>query len=223
MRDVPLALASAYHHARRVLGALVRLLVAIALAIGLGPICFDVLHWAARGLRWPPPDAAATVAGAGLGLMFMLWRKPNWFIHTAVHELCHLIVCLLVFVRPTGISVTDGRGGAVEHIETGPIRSTLIQIAPYTLPLLLIPALITRHFIVTGPDPWRHVLSAVVAFLWVTHLQALYHNIRINISGDQADLVKVGRPLSFVLIALSLLLVSAWTVRALYTGMPSGY
>ncbi len=51
----------------------------------------------------------------------------------------HLIVCLLVFIRPTGISVTDGRGGAFEHVETGPIRSTLIQIAPYTLPLLLTP------------------------------------------------------------------------------------
>lgn len=223
MGDVPLAFASAFHHARRVLGTLVRLLVAIALAVGLGPICFDVLHWAARGLRWPPPDAAATVGGAALGVLFILWRKPNWFIHTAVHELCHLTVCLLVFVRPTGISVTDGRGGAVEHIETGPIRSTLIQIAPYTVPFLLAPVLISRQFIITEPDPWRHVLSAAAAFLCVHHLQALYHNIRINLSGDQADLVKVGRPLSFVLIALSLLLVSAWAIRALWTGAPSGF
>jgi hypothetical protein len=223
VRDVSLALASPSHDARRVLGALVRLLIAIALAIGLGPICFDVLHWAARGLVWPLPDAAATVGGGGLGLLFMLWRKPNWFIHTAVHELCHLIMCLVVFVRPVGISVTDGRGGAVEHIETGPIRSTLIQIAPYTLPLLMAPVLITRQFIITAPDPWRHLLSALVAFLWVTHLQALYHNIRLNVSGDQADLVKVGRPLSFVLIALSLLLISAWTLRVLWTGSPSGY
>lgn len=205
------------------LGALVRLLVAIALAAALGPICFDVLHWAARHLRWPPPDAAATIGGAGLGVLFILWRRPNWFIHTAVHELCHLVVCLLVFVRPTGISVTDGRGGAVEHIETGPVRSTLIQIAPYTLPLLLTPVLVVRHFIITDPEPWRHVLSGLAAFLYVTHLQALYHNIRINISGEQADLVKVGRPLSFVLIALAMMLVSAWVLRALSTGMPSGY
>lgn len=223
MSDAHLAARPALHHARRVLGTLVRLLVAAALAVGLGPICFDVLHWASRDLRWPPPDAAATVGGAALGLLFLLWRKPNWFIHTAVHELCHLIVCLLVFVRPTGISITDGRGGAVEHLETGPIRSTLIQIAPYTLPLLLAPVLITRHFIITDPDPWRQVLSGAAAFLAVTHLQALYHNIRINISGDQADLVKVGRPLSFVLIALVLMLVSAWVIRALWTGSASGF
>lgn len=205
------------------LGALVRLLVAIALAAGLGPICFDVLHWVARGLRWPPPDVAATAGGAALGLLFILWRKPNWFIHTGVHELCHLIMCLLVFVRPTAIAVTDGRGGAVEHIETDPVRATLIQIAPYTVPLLLLPALATRHFIITAPGPWRHALSAAVAFLFVHHLQALYHNIRLNVSGDQADLVKVGRPLSFVLIALFQMLVSAWVLRALWTGLESGW
>ena len=204
-------------------GSIVRLLVAIALGAGLGPICFDLLHWSARVVRWPLPDTAATLGGAAAGLLFIFWRKPNWFIHTAVHELCHLIVCLLVFVRPTGISVTDGRGGAVEHIETGPIRSTLIQIAPYTLPLMLLPVLVTRHFIIIDPQPWRHALSAAMAFLAITHLQALYHNIRINLSGEQADLVKVGRPLAFVLIALAMMLVAAWTIRALWTGVGSGY
>jgi hypothetical protein len=204
-------------------GSLVRLLVAIALAAGLGPICFDLLHWAARVVRWPLPDTAATLGGAAAGLLFIFWHKPNWFIHTAVHELCHLILCLLVFVRPTGISVTDGRGGAVEHIETGPIRSTLIQIAPYTLPLLLLPVLVTRQFIIIDPQPWRHVLSAAAAFLAIHHLQALYHNIRINLSGEQADLVKIGRPLAFVLIALAMMLVAAWTIRVLWTGASSGY
>lgn len=205
------------------IGPIVRLLVAAALAAALGPICFDVLQWAARVVRWPLPDTVASIAGAAVGLLFLFWRKPNWFIHTAVHELCHLVVCLLVFVRPTGITVTDGRGGAVEHIETDPIRSTLIQIAPYTLPLLLIPVLIVRQFIIIAPGSWRHALSAAVAFLAITHLQALYHNVRINLSGDQADLVKVGRPLSFVLIALVMMLVAAWTIRVLWGGLPSGF
>ena len=64
--------------------------------------------------------------------------------------------------------------------------------------------------------------SAAVAFLAITHLQSLYHNVRINLSGDQADLVKVGRPLSFVLIALVMMLVAAWTIRVLWSGLPSG-
>ncbi len=199
------------------------MLVAVALAAALGPICFDVLQWAAKVVVWPLPDSVASIAGAAVGLLFLFWRKPNGFVHTAVHELCHFITCLLVFVRPTGISITDGRGGAVEHIETDPIRSTLIQIAPYTLPLLLTPVLIVRQFIVIEPGPWRHALSAAVAFFAITHLQALYHNIRINISGEQADLVKVGRPLSFVLIALALMLVAAWTIRVLWGGLPSGF
>ncbi len=205
------------------IGSVVRLLVALALGAGLGPICFDLLQWSARVIRWPLPDTAATIGGAAAGLLFILWKKPNAFIHTAIHELCHLVICLIVFVRPTGISVTDGRGGAVEHVETGPLRSVLIQIAPYTLPLMMFPFLVTRHFIVTTPDPWRQVLSGAVAFLAITHLQSLYHNIRINLSGEQADLVKVGRPLSFVLIALSMMLVAAWTIRCLWTGLPSGY
>ena len=204
------------------LGPIARLLVAVALGAGLGPICVDVLQWSARVVRWPLPDIAATLGGAAIGLLFLFWRKPNWFIHTAVHELCHLVLCLLVFVRPTGITVTDGRGGTVEHIETDAVRSTLIQIAPYTLPLLLIPVLVVRHFIITDPGPWRQVLSGAVAFFAITHLQALYHNIRINLSGDQADLVKVGRPLAFVLIALALMLVVAWIIRALWSGVPSG-
>lgn len=222
MRDARLATRAAFHHARRVLGAFVRLLVAIALATGLGPICFDVLHWAARPLHRAPPDAIATSAGVIVGLLFILWRKPNWFIHTAVHELCHLVVCLLVFVRPAGITVTDGRGGAVEHIETDAVRATLIQIAPYTLPLLLIPILVTRQFIIVDPEPWRQVLSAATAFFYITHVQALYHNIRLNLTGDQADLVKVGRPLSFVIIALAMMLVSAWTIRVLWGGVVAG-
>jgi len=221
-RAVRLPEPAAPHHQTAMLGTIVRLLVAIALAAGLGPICLDVLEWAAKIVRWPPPDAVATVGGAAVGLLFIFWRRPNAFVHTAVHELCHLLVCLLVLVRPTGISVTNGRGGAVEHVETDPIRSTLIQIAPYTVPLLLVPVLVVRHFVIIAPDPWRHALSAAVAFFFVTHLQSLYHNVRINISGDQADLVKVGRPLSFVLIALVLMLVSAWTIRALWTGAASG-
>ncbi len=205
------------------IGTIARLLVAIALAAGLGPICFDVVQWAGRSIRWPLPDAIATIGGAAIGVLFLFWRRPNAFIHTAVHEFCHLIVCLVVFVRPTGITVTDGRGGAVEHLETDPVRSTLIQIAPYTLPLLLIPVLILRQFVITGPEPWRHALSAAAAFLFITHLQSLYHNVRINLSGDQADLVKVGRPLAFVLIVLVLMLVSAWTIRVLWGGAASGY
>lgn len=210
------------HSITPVVGTIVRLLVALALAAGAGPILWDVLLWSTRGVRWPPPDAIATLGGAGAGLLFVLWRAPNWFIHTALHELCHFGMCLLVWVRPTGIQITDGRGGAVEHVETDPIRSTLIQIAPYTIAPLLVPALVVRHLVITEPGPWRHALSAAVAFLAVTHLQGLYHNIRINISGDQSDLVKVGRPLAFVLIAMTLMGLAAWTLRALWTGFGSG-
>lgn len=206
------------------IGPIVRLLVAVALGAGLGPICFLLLQWSARVIRWPLPDTVATIAGAVLGCAFVFWRRPNWFIHTWIHEHCHLLVYVLLHGRtPTGLVVRDGKGGAVEHVDTGPIRSVLVQIAPYTLPLLLVPVLAARHLLAGTPDGWRHVLSGAAAFLVITHVQSLYHNIRINVSGDQSDLVKVGRPLSFVLIAMAMMLMAAWTVRALWSGPASGY
>jgi hypothetical protein len=209
--------------AAAVVATLVRLLIAIALAIGALPLAWVVLEWALRHARWPLPDTVATLGGGALGLAWMLWRKPNWFWHTAVHELCHLVTCWLLWVKVSGISISDGKGGAVEHVETDPLRSTLIAIAPYTLPLVLLPALVARHWFVTDPGPWRTALSALCAFLFATHLHGLFHNVRINITGDQADLVKVGRPLSLVLIALVLVLVTAWGLRALSLGADSGF
>lgn len=207
-----------------VASALVRLLVAMALAAGLGPICFDVLHWVGRSLHRLPADVLASAGGAVIGAVFVCWRRPNWFIHTWIHEHSHLFVYVLLHGRtPRGLQVSDGRGGAIEHVETDPVRGTLVQIAPYTLPLLLLPVLVVRSLFVTEPGPWRHVLSALVAFAFIHHLQALFHNIRLNWRGEDADLVKVGRPLAFVLIAIALMLLSAWVLRALWHGFPSGW
>jgi len=205
------------------IGSIVRLLVAVALGAALGPICFDILQWAARVVRWPLPDTVSTIAGSVLGVAFACWRRPSWFAHTWVHEHAHVVVYVALHLRwPSGLYVSDGKGGEVEHFETDAVRSVLVRIAPYTLPLLLTPVLLVRHFAVTEPGPWRHVFSGLAAFLIIHHVQALYHNVRINISGDQSDLVKVGRPLSFVLIALAMLLLAAWTIRALWSGLPSG-
>lgn len=206
------------------LNAIVRFLIAVGLAAGCGPFCWQLLAWAARGLPWPLPDTAATLGGAALGLLLAFWSRPNWFFHTWLHEHAHLIVYVLLHWRtPTGLQVTDGRGGALEHLETDPFRATLVQIAPYTLPLLLLPALALRHYAVVEPGVPRHIISGLVGFLFLHHLQGLYHNVRINWKGSQADLVKVGRPLSFVLIVLVLMLVTAWTLRALSVGAPSGW
>ncbi|MCS6970750.1 MAG: hypothetical protein RMM29_07045 [Planctomycetota bacterium] len=206
------------------LRVIVRFLIAVALAAGLGPLCWLVLEWAARGLAWPLPDTIATLGGAALGLLLALWRRPNWFFHTWLHEHAHLIVYVLLHWRtPTGLRVTDGRGGALEHFETDAVRATLVQIAPYTLPLLLLPVLALRHYGVVEPGPARQVMSALVGFLFLHHLQGLFYNVRINCTGDQADLVKVGRPLAFVLIVLALMLVTAWTLRVVMIGSPSGW
>lgn len=198
------------------LGPAIRLLAAAGLAVAALPSCWELLRRSWLALPWPPSDALPLAVGAAAGILVVLWRRPNWLIHTIIHELCHVVACILLLVGfyPLSFRASNGRGGSVEHARTDPVRGTLIQIAPYTLPLLLAPALLVRQFIPL-PAPWPEALGAAIAFLYAHHLQALYHNVRLNISGDQADLVKVGRPLALVLIAAALLLVTAWTLRVL--------
>ena len=94
-----------------------------------------------------PDNYPLSVLGGGL-------RRPGGVVaqtngsHTFIHECCHHHV-LALFVRVKGSGLRD-KGGYVTHIKTDPLRTILIAIAPYTLPLLLAPALFAFHW-VTDP------------------------------------------------------------------------
>ncbi|TVR39345.1 MAG: hypothetical protein EA402_14790 [Planctomycetota bacterium] len=198
------------------MAGLIRLGIAIALAFTLLPWAAAVFMetWIGRPRWLPQQDPWWVVGGLALAVPLVLWKRPNALVHTAIHELCHAILCLVLLVRVTSFRVTDGQGGAVGHERVDPLRGTIISLAPYTLPLLLLPLLVTRMYI-TDPGYLRGALSAGVAFFYIHHLHALYFNIRINMWGSQADLVKSGRPLSAVVIASVLLLVTTWVLRVL--------
>jgi hypothetical protein len=206
-----------------VLGAFIRFLVAIALGAVLLPATWMLLAWSARQVHGPPPDTIATAGGVALGILFAVWGRPNWLIHTFIHELCHLLTCWCLGVKVMSIRASDGKGGEVEHAQCDPVRGTLISIAPYTLPLFLAPLLAVRHLLVIEPGGWRHALSAAIGFAAILHLRGLWHNVVRNCRGPEADLVKAGRPLSLVLIGAALLALAAWTLRALWAGADSGF
>ena len=160
-----------------------------------------------------PRDGIAVIVGAALGVLLVFAKKPNWLIHTLIHESAHALACLFLGVRIRNFQASDGKGGAVIHDKTGPVRGTIISLAPYTLPLILIPLFIIHIFI---SDPWYHVLmSGLISFAYVHHLHGLYHNVRLNFWGKQSDLAKAGRPLSIACIASCLALVTAWTIKVL--------
>jgi len=200
--------------------SLISLCVAVALAVFAIPWCAHLLTdvWLTRIWQapqpWPEHPLAAGI-GAGLGVALMLWRKPNWLIHTTFHELCHALACWSLWVGVRGFATSDGRGGKVEYNQCDPFRDTIIAIAPYTLPLLLIPALVA-HRLVPSDSQWEAVATGVVAFTWFNHLQGLFHNVRLNFWGGEGDLAKVGRPLSLVLIAGVLMLTTALTIHELW-------
>ena len=183
-------------------------------------ICCTVLPWSVHLLdqtwqqrHFVPTHGLAVLSGLFLGIALVFWKKPNWLIHTLIHESAHALACLLLGVRIRNFQASDGKGGMVVHDKTGPIRSTIISLAPYTIPLILIPLFIIDVFL---RDP-THVLimSGLISFAYVHHLHGLYHNVRLNFWGKQADLSKAGKALSIACICSCLALVSAWTIRVL--------
>jgi hypothetical protein len=202
-----------------VVHAVLSLIAAIALGLLGLPWCWLLLldSWrrAAAVDDGMPLDPLALYCGGGCALLLMLFKRPNWFLHTVIHETAHALMCVMLFVPVSGFRATHGHGGEVAHGRCDPLRGTLISIAPYILPLLLIPPLAVAPF-VPGDGPWHPLCSAVAAFAALQHLQGLYHNVRLNFSGTGADLPKVGRPLSLVLIAGSLLLIAAWVLTVLW-------
>lgn len=182
----------------RLLSLPLAVLIAVA---GLPPLAAWVARvWSTR--TGPPEDVVPLAVGALLGATLAWWRRPSWLVHTAIHEACHALVCLLLLVRVRQFQISDGQGGAVLHDRVDWLRTTLIAIAPYTLPLLLAPALVAQEL---TPPRWRPLLGVVIGVLAVHHLHGLWHNVRLNFRGRQSDLARVGRGLSLVLIAASLL------------------
>jgi len=204
-----------------VLRSLVSLVVAVALAVWALPWCWWLMrdqwvrHITDCADHWPE-DPLGVGCGVAAGIGLALWKRPNWFVHTAIHELCHLIMCMVLFVPVNSFRATRGQGGEVTHLRIDPVRETLISIAPYVLPLVLVPCLLGLRF--TPPGAWHALASGLVGFAYVHHLHGLYHNVRLNARGSGSDLVKIGRPLSAVLISLALLLVSAWVISMLWAG-----
>ena len=142
-------------------------------------------------------------------------EKPNWLIHTLIHEACHALMCIIFFVKIHDFRATHGQGGVVAHDKTDPLRHLFILLAPYTIPLVLGPLLLARWYWADHPSamPW---LQAACAWAIIHHLHGLYHNIRINFWGKDADLTKAGKPLSVVVIATVLLATLGLTARVIW-------
>ncbi|MFM2091454.1 MAG: Peptidase M50B-like, partial [Planctomycetota bacterium] len=193
----------------------VRFLIGLVLGLTLLPACVWVAGRAVRAAPSPwPEDPLWLVAGVGIGILFAAMR-PNWFLHTFLHECAHATACILLGVRIRSFSATAGKGGCVEYDAPGPVRNTLIAIAPYTLPLVAGPLLAIQH--VAGERDWRPAVTLLCGWALVAHLHGLYHNIRLNFFGSDSDLAVTGRLLGMVLIACALVLLAALAVWVLWS------
>jgi hypothetical protein len=191
-----------------------RFLLALLVLLAGVPICLDVMLEVIDARRHAPEDPLWFAGGLLLGVALIFFKRPNWLLHTALHEACHWLACLALGVRVHRVMASDGRGGEVEHAHTGPVRTALIALAPYIVPLVLGPLLIARAFTPEGLT--RSLLAALCAIAYLTHLTGLVHNVRLNLRDPKGDLAKVGRPLALVVILCGVLLVTALTIAVLW-------
>ena len=193
------------------LSASVRFLVGLLIGLAALPLCVDLLIAVVQARRHLPPDPLALAGGLLLGAVLGFWRRPNELLHTLLHEAAHALACVVLLVRIQRIAASAGKGGEVTHDAVDPIRTALIAIAPYTLPLMLGPALLARALVVE-PTPWRAGLQALVGLLFVTHLAGLGRNLARNWQGNGADIPRVGHLTAAVLVTIALMLVLTATI-----------
>lgn len=198
----------------RTVHAVLRFVLAVLFAIVVVPMCLDTLLRTIEPRRHVPEDPLWMAAGLMLGVVLIFVKRPNWLLHTMIHEACHFLACLLLGVKVHKVMASDGRGGEVEHQSTGPLRTVLIALAPYTIPLVLGPILLWRH--VAPEGPLRSALSLLTSIAYITHLTGLIHNVRLNLRDPKGDLAKVGRLLALTIILGMLMLVTALTIVVLW-------
>jgi hypothetical protein len=185
----------------------------LLLCVGM-PACLQLLYLTIAAHPGPPQDPWAVAFGLGCGVAIALMLRPTWFFHTWLHENCHLLMCTLFWLRIDQFQASSGNGGVVVHQKVDPFRTTVIALAPYTLPLLLVPLAVARICVPAGP--WRQALTAAVVCAAVHHLASVIHNVRSNFWRADGDLAIAGRFLSLVAISEMLVLVTTGVVWVLW-------
>lgn len=192
------------------LGFLVGTAVACGLAILVVPLSWAAFTQALDNAPRLPRDPWFLLAGMLIGLVSQVTGRPSLLFRAIVHESAHALACLVLFVPIRGFMASRTEGGFVQHVKTGPIRTVLILIAPYVLPLLLAPPLIVAFF-QHQPSPWREIVTAWCGGATIVHVGHLLWNMRHNWWGKESDLRRIGWPLSLILIALAAIWIGvAW-------------
>jgi hypothetical protein len=195
-----------------------RFLLGVVALITLLPAATMALSSVLAERQRAPPDPVWVAGGLLLGMGLTVLRRPNWFLHTLQHEACHLIACWGLGVRVHRLVASDGQGGEVSHTPVGPLRTALIALAPYVLPLLLAPLLVARALVHEGAA--RSLLSAGCALAYPLHLAAVFHNVRLNLFDPRGDFAQVGRLFALAVTLGAALLTTAAAVAVLWADTP---
>lgn len=118
----------------------------------------------------------------------LLWAKMD-FLETFEHELGHAVAAYLFLNRVEHFFASSEYGGAVWYAKApGAMSRTFITMAPYYLPVLTLPFLIIKPFMMASAH------KAIDFFLGLTlafHFIALAKEFRPKV---QTDIMKVGLP-----------------------------
>ena len=149
-------------------------------------------------------------ATAYLFVHFLL-RKPERM-YLWAHEFTHLLVAKLFLRHVHGFHITSRSGGKVVIDRT----NVAIDLAPYSVPLYNLVALLPVTLVTWGTPPARMIYLGAAAFLFAMHLCFSAEGF---IDG-QPDLRRSGRIFS---LGVALLLLMLWTPILAAPGTHGGF
>jgi hypothetical protein len=200
---------------------LLRLFVFLAFAPALYACALESLMWLGRydGQRIP----VGFLLGIALSWIIygLVLRGNIEFVRVFRHELTHMLVGL-VYGRVYKFTAKDPtyddgeqeeeEGEAVGKVLVTP-STFLSTLAPYCLPILAIPLIVSRAFIGGIPS---HILDFAIAVFLVFHLSTVLKQFRFS----QSDIKKMGYLFSFLFVVTVNFFVVAITLNVVLGNSP---
>lgn len=146
-------------------------------------------------------------------IIFRIIGRSVDFAQTFCHELNHTVFNILFLNRIRSFSASADEGGEVEYMGHG---NPLICLAPYSVPLFALIALLVKLFAKESAFP---VINGCIGFFLLFHLHSVFMEARLR----QTDLKVYGYVFSYAMILLLNVALVFWILISAGLGFHAGW
>jgi hypothetical protein len=168
------------------MGKLFRLVVLLLLAPFVYAFLYEAYLFVSSNVTFEEIQWFALGLAIYLLLYVLFLRNRIQFVELFKHELAHALTSLLFFQLPQSFDVNPG-GGGVEIART----NFVIRLAPYYLPVLTLPLLLLKPFVLPAIRP---VIDFMIGVTLGVHYAFLFQDFH----GGQTDITKTGTIFSII-------------------------